>query len=338
MRANREPVSRAVPSCSGIVCELFKDRCDWTRSLHLYLQGTALLAGPECRCEMLILTNTIYCVLCSYLLFWLKPEGIWLFCSCSVPCLVLSLDGADPQLWCLDQGVFSWVLCLFPLPRKVTGGSPCMRRALTQDGIHRDGPTHVLPAVLQLMAAFKPFKPSLLCPLCLRCSTRQVPSLWLFFQAWLHIATHLHIRSTLWMIFAPVQAEKWHLSRDLVSQEWGTACLCPHCRWNYMISNCRKSPSRLGWAEDLIGYVFFFSSFAVKAWLLEQLCNHKGKAFSCWLGGVLAWLHRRSWFLCEHPSQLFRAWHTPCPYSQLQSQRVQKLASVFMKQPMAGMK
>lgn len=189
---SRESVSRAVPRCSGIGSVLFKEQCDWTWSLHLYLYGTALLAGSECGRETLILTNTIYCVLYSYLLFQLKPQGIRLFCSCSVPRLVSSLDSADPQLRCLDRIVFSWVLCLFPLPRKVTGGSPCMQRALTQDGIHRDGPTYVLPAAVQLMVAFKP---SILCPLCLPCSTTRVPSLRLFFQASLRISTHLHIRS-----------------------------------------------------------------------------------------------------------------------------------------------
>lgn len=53
----------------------------------------------------------------------------------------------------------------------------------------------------------------------------------------------------------------------------------------------------MGWS---LGFFFFFSSFlcGMKAWFLEQLCNHKGKAYGCWLGGVLAWLHCCSWF-CE---------------------------------------
>lgn len=53
----------------------------------------------------------------------------------------------------------------------------------------------------------------------------------------------------------------------------------------------------MGWS---LGFFFFFSSLlcGMKAWFLEQLCNHKGKAYGCWLGGVLAWLHCCSWF-CE---------------------------------------
>lgn len=259
---SRESVSRAVPRCSGIGSVLFKEQCDWTWSLHLYLYGTALLAGSECGREMLILTNIIYCVLYSYLLFRLKPQGIRLFCSCSVPRLVSSLDSADPQLRCLDRGVFSWVLCLFPLPRKVTGGSPCMQRALTQDGIHRDGPTYVLPAAVQLMVAFKP---SILCPLCLPCSTTRVPSLWLFFQASLRISTHIHVRSDPpfgWFLLL------YRLKSDTFPGTWlaksGAQHVCVHAvaeRWNYMIINCRKSRSRLGWAEDLIGFVGFFLLF-----------------------------------------------------------------------------
>lgn len=216
---------------------------------------------------MLILTNTISCVLYSYLLFWLKPQGIRLFCSCSVPCLVSSLDSADPQLRCLDRDVFSWVLCLFPLPRKVTGGSSCMQRALTQDGIHRDGPTYVLPAAVQLMVAFKP---SILCPLCFPCSTTRVPSLLLFFQASLRISTHLHIRSDPpfgWILLL------YRLKSETFPGIWlaksGAQRVCVHAvaeRWNYMITNCRKSRSRLGWAEDLIGFVGFF--FALLQWKL----------------------------------------------------------------------
>lgn len=74
-------------------------------------------------------------------------------------------------------------------------------------------------------------------------------------------------------------------------------------QWNYAISSCKKkSWSRLGWDETLgfpSFFIFFFSLLCgMKAWLLEQLCNHKGKAHGCWLGGVLAQLHPCSWF-CE---------------------------------------
>lgn len=74
------------------------------------------------------------------------------------------------------------------------------------------------------------------------------------------------------------------------------------------ISSCKKSWSRLGWAEALgfssfLYFFFFFLLCGMKAWLLEQLCNHKGKAQGCWLGGVLAWLHHCKLILWEFPSQ-----------------------------------
>jgi len=81
----------------------------------------------ECGCEMLVLTNLIYCALYSAVL---KTPGIRLFCRCSVPSLVSSLDRADAQLRCLDGGGFSWVLCPFPLPRKVTEETTGIQRAL----------------------------------------------------------------------------------------------------------------------------------------------------------------------------------------------------------------
>lgn len=56
----------------------------------------------------------------------------------------------------------------------------------------------------------------------------------------------------------------------------------------------------MGWnfGFSFLFYFFFSLLCGMKAWLLEQLCNHKGKAHGCWLGGVLAQLHPCSWF-CE---------------------------------------
>lgn len=127
------------------------------------------------------------------------------------------------------------------------------------------------------------------------CRSRLLPS-WAVgsLQAWLYISTHLRIRSTFWMNFASfsgislVMGGAWHLSVPAIAEQW-----------SYVISSYKISWSRLGWAEAL-GFSLFFPSLlcGMKAWFLEQLCNHKGKAYGCWLGGVLAWLHRCSWF-CE---------------------------------------
>lgn len=85
------------------------------------------------------------------------------------------------------------------------------------------------------------------------CRSRQLPS-WAVgsLQAWLHISTHLCIRSTFWRNFATFSGISlatggaWHVSVCGIAEQW-----------NYVISSCKISWSRLGWAEAL-GFSFFF--------------------------------------------------------------------------------